>query len=175
VPDAFSPIVNAHFRCSAPPGSPLFVGVVDGAAQWIFRKHGVLSVTVSAADPVIDLPADALREMLWHDVALAYRLPALPVPPARIVKERRATFLASPQQLRRRPGVTTRWQQLLLAGDYTDTGLPATIEGAIGSGFAAARGALARGDAKPRSAAGGGNIVTETTTGTDKEPQRILS
>ena len=135
----------------------------------------MLSVTVSAADRVIDLPADALREMLWRDVALAYRLPAFPVPPARIVKERRATFLASAEQLRRRPGVTTRWQQLLLAGDYTDTGLPATIEGAIGSGFAAARRALARGHGKPRPAAGGGDIVTETTTGTDKEAQRILS
>lgn len=75
--------------------------------------------------------------MLWRDVALAYRLPALPVPPAQILKERRATFLASPEQLRRRPAAATRWQNLLLAGDYTDTGLPATIEGAIGSGVAA--------------------------------------
>ncbi len=76
VPDAFSPIVNAHFRCAAAPGAPLFVGVVDGVAQWIFRKREVLSVTVSAADRIVDHPADALRESLWRDVALAYRLPA---------------------------------------------------------------------------------------------------
>jgi hydroxysqualene dehydroxylase len=98
----------------------------------------VLSVTVSAADRIVDRPADELRDLLWRDVALAYRMPANPVPPARIVKERRATFLASPEQLRRRPGPATRWENLLLAGDYTDTGLPATIEGAISSGFAAA-------------------------------------
>ena len=70
---------------------------------------------------------------------MAFRLPRDPVPPARIVKERRATFLASPEQLRRRPGLQTSWQNLLLAGDYVDTGLPATIEGAIRSGFAAAQ------------------------------------
>jgi hydroxysqualene dehydroxylase len=173
VPDAFSPIVNAHFRCAAPPGSPLFVGVVDGVAEWIFRKREVLSVTVSAADRMVDRPADTLREMLWRDVALAYRLPAFPIPPARIVKERRATFLASPEQLQRRPGPTTRWRNLVLAGDYTDTGLPATIEGAIGSGFAAAQQARASSHPRPRRAAGGGDMPTETTTGADQGGQRI--
>jgi uncharacterized protein with NAD-binding domain and iron-sulfur cluster len=62
----------------------------------------------------------------------------LPVPPARIVKERRATFRATPAQLRRRPSPATEWPNLHLAGDYVDTGLPATIEGAIRSGFVAA-------------------------------------
>lgn len=139
VPDEFSPIVNAHFRCEAPADSPLLIGLVGGTAEWIFRKRGVLSVTVSAAGRIVEQPADTLRETLWRDVALAYRLPETPVPPARIVKERRATFLASPEQLRRRPAAATRWRNLVLAGDYTDTGLPATIEGAIGSGLAAGR------------------------------------
>jgi squalene-associated FAD-dependent desaturase len=139
VPDSSSPIVNAHFRCNSPQGEPFFVGVVAGAAQWIFRKRGVLSVTVSAADRIVDLPAAELCELFWRDVASAYRLPIHPVPPARIVKERRATFLASPEQLKRRPRQITAWENLLLAGDYVDTGLPATIEGAIRSGFAAAR------------------------------------
>jgi uncharacterized protein with NAD-binding domain and iron-sulfur cluster len=68
----------------------------------------------------------------------------VPAPPVRILKERRATFLASPEQLRRRPRTATPWQNLLLAGDYVDTGLPGTIEGAIRSGFAAAQRALDR-------------------------------
>jgi squalene-associated FAD-dependent desaturase len=139
VPDAFAPIVNAHFRVTAPPQTPPFIGVIGGAAEWIFRKPQVLSVTVSAADRFVDRPAEELRALFWHDVAIAYRLPAAPVPPGRILKERRATFLASPEQLRRRPAAATRWKNLLLAGDYVDTGLPATIEGAIRSGFAAAR------------------------------------
>jgi len=146
VPDAYSPIVNAHFRCTPQAGSPLFVGVIGGSAEWIFRKREMLSVTVSAADRFVDRPAQELRQLLWFDVAEAYRLPSYPVPPARIVKERRATFLASPEQLWRRPRSQTRWENLLLAGDYVETGLPATIEGAIRSGFAAARQLLARHD-----------------------------
>jgi squalene-associated FAD-dependent desaturase len=142
VPEAASPIVNAHFRCVAPVGSPPFIGVVGGGAQWIFRKAEVLSVTVSAADAIVDRPAGELRDLLWHDTAFAYRLPEEPMPPARIVKERRATFRANPDQLGLRPSPTTGWRNLFLAGDYTDTGLPATIEGAIRSGFAAARLAL---------------------------------
>ena len=139
VPNAYSPIVNAHFRCAAPRSSPYFVGIIGGAAEWIFRKHpGVVSVTVSAADRFVDQPAEELSDLLWRDAALAYQLPVNPVPPARIVKERRATFLASPAQLLRRPAPTTRWKNLLLAGDYVDTGLPAAIEGAIASGFMAA-------------------------------------
>ena len=139
VPDLYSPIVNAHFRCDPPGGAPLFIGVIGGTAEWIFRKRETLSVTVSAADRIVDATAPDLRPLFWQDVALAYRLPAEPVPPARIVKERRATFLASPEQLKRRPQPITAWRNLLLAGDYVDTGLPATIEGAIRSGFAVAR------------------------------------
>jgi squalene-associated FAD-dependent desaturase len=138
VPDAYSPIVNAHFRCAVRPDSPYFVGIIGGAAEWIFRKHQGLSVTISAADRFVDKPAEDLHNLLWRDAALAYQLPAQPVPPARIVKERRATFLASPAQLLRRPAPTTQWSNLLLAGDYVDTGLPAAIEGAIASGFMAA-------------------------------------
>jgi hydroxysqualene dehydroxylase len=163
VPDAYSPIVNAHFRCVAPSGSPLFVGVIGGAAEWAFRKREVLSVTVSAAKEFVDLPAEELRQLLWSDTARAFQLPRDPVPPARIVKERRATFVASPDQLRRRPGTQTRWKNLALAGDYVDTGLPATIESAIRSGFAAARGVLAR---RRYTAAGegkrGGSFVART-------------
>jgi hydroxysqualene dehydroxylase len=139
VPNLYSPIVNAHFRCAMPADEPLFYGIIGGTAEWIFRKREVLSVTVSAADQIVDFDAAELREHFWRDVATAFQRPARPVPPARVVKERRATFLASPEQLKRRPQQTTAWSNLLLAGDYVDTGLPATIEGAIRSGFAAAR------------------------------------
>jgi hydroxysqualene dehydroxylase len=161
VPDLYSPIVNAHFRCDAPVAAPLFSAVIGGQAEWIFRKRGTLSVTVSAADRMIDRPALELRELFWRDVALAYRLPMDPVPPARVVKERRATFLASPQQLKRRPAQTTKWANLLLAGDYVNTGLPATIEGAIRSGFAAAR--LVSNSLRPESSQiGAGQAMSQT-------------
>ncbi len=138
VPDDYAPIVNAHFRCSLPPGAPLFAGIIGGTVEWVFRKREVVSVTVSAADRIVARPADELRETLWRDLTLAFGLPAAPTPPARIVKERRATFRATPAQQARRPAAATAWPNLHLAGDYVDTGLPATIEGAIRSGFAAA-------------------------------------
>src|SRR5207237_4409238 len=82
VPDAYSPIVNAHFRCTGPSGSPLFVGVIGGAAEWVFRKREVLSVTVRAAKGFVDLPAEDLRQLLWPAAAPAVRRPRAPVPPA---------------------------------------------------------------------------------------------
>ena len=175
VPDRHSPIVNAHFRCTPPAGAPFFVGVIGGAAEWIFRKRGVLSVTVSAADRFVERAAPELRDLFWRDVAVAYRLPALPVPPARIVKERRATFLASPEQLQRRPQQMTAWGNLLLSGDYVDTGLPATIEGAIRSGFAAAGLATDwRAQAFSRTAASGGRGHRTLTTEIEQERHRAL-
>jgi squalene-associated FAD-dependent desaturase len=137
-PDEYRAIVNAHFRIRAPSTSPFFVGLIGGTAEWVFRKREVLAVTVSAADRLLDTPVEKLAETLWRDVAAAYELASGPVPPVQIVKERRATFAATPAQLTRRPGSVTRWDNLVLAGDWTDTGLPATIEGAIRSGFGAA-------------------------------------
>jgi squalene-associated FAD-dependent desaturase len=151
VPDDYTPIVNAHFRYDTSAHTPPFLGVVGATAQWVFRKPGVLSVTVSAADRIIGVPADELRAVLWQDVTRALALPTVPAPPCRIVKERRATFRATPAQLARRPRPPTSWINLHLAGDYVDTGLPATIEGAIRSGtMAAARVTRPRNPKLPR-------------------------
>ena len=63
-------------------------------------------------------------------------------PAIRVIKEKRATFLQSPAQVQRRPCARSRWPGVFLAGDWTDTGLPATIEGAIVSGNKAAVAAM---------------------------------
>ncbi|HEY1503190.1 MAG TPA: hydroxysqualene dehydroxylase HpnE [Stellaceae bacterium] len=137
-PDEFRAIVNAHYRTAMRGDAPWFVGVIGGTVEWVFRKREVLSVTISAADRFVDTPAEELASLLWRDVAAAYNLPSEPMPPCQIVKEKRATFAATPTQDSRRPGAATRWTNLFLAGDWTQTGLPATIEGAIRSGFTVA-------------------------------------
>jgi squalene-associated FAD-dependent desaturase len=143
-PDEFRGIVNAHYRLAAPAEAPLFIGLVGGTSEWVFRKREVLSVTISsAAERLLDMPAEELAALLWPEVQCAYDLAAMALPPWQIVKERRATFAATPEQERRRPGAATRWSNLMLAGDWTATGLPATIEGAIRSGNAAAERLLA--------------------------------
>ncbi|HKT20052.1 MAG TPA: FAD-dependent oxidoreductase, partial [Stellaceae bacterium] len=143
-PDEFRAIVNAHFRVALRGDAPWFVGIIGGVAEWVFRKPDVLSVTISAGDRLVDTAAEELAPLLWKDVAAAYDLPADPMPPWQIVKEKRATFAATPAQLARRPGAATRWDNLVLAGDWIETGLPATIEGALRSGFAAADRLLGR-------------------------------
>lgn len=139
VPDEFRAIVNAHYRVAAPEDAPLLIGLVGGTSEWVFRKREVLSVTISAADRLVDRPAEELAAHLWPEVRRAYGLGSAALPPWQIVKERRATFAATPAQQQRRPPAATQWSNLVLAGDFTDTGLPATIEGAIRSGDTAAR------------------------------------
>jgi uncharacterized protein with NAD-binding domain and iron-sulfur cluster len=78
-----------------------------------------------------------LARQIWEEVAAIARLPNL-LPPWQIVRERRATFAATPAENAKRPGAQTAWSNLFLAGDWTRTGLPATIEGAIRSGNRAA-------------------------------------
>jgi len=137
VPDAFHAIVNAHFRIAPPAGAPPMVGVTGGTAEWVFALADRMSVTVSAADHLLERDADDLARILWRDVSAAYGLTA-PLPACRIVKEKRATFASTPAQAARRPGARTVWSNLFLAGDWVDTGLPATIEGALRSGEVAA-------------------------------------
>ena len=139
-PTQFHPIVNVHFRLDAPPGgNPVpFLGMVGGTAEWAFIRGDILSVTVSAADALAQHTAEDIAQRTWADVARAFELPETAVPANRVIKERRATFAQTPESERQRPGPRTQFQNLFLAGDWTNTGLPATIEGAIRSGFAAA-------------------------------------
>ncbi len=137
-PDAFQAILNIHFGIAADPGEAGFLGLIGGTAEWVFVKPGHVSVTISAANRLVDHPAEAIAAMVWPEVQAALRLPATAMPPFRVVKEKRATFAATAAQEPRRPGPRTALANLVLAGDWTATGLPATIEGAIRSGRDAA-------------------------------------
>jgi hydroxysqualene dehydroxylase len=137
VPTEFRAIVNAHFRIEPPADQPPILGVLNGTVEWIFAFPGRVSVTISAGDRLVDTPREELAKSIWAEVARVTGLPDV-LPPWQIVRERRATFAATPAQDLKRPGGETAWRNLALAGDWTDTGLPATIEGAIRSGNRAA-------------------------------------
>lgn len=155
VPEGSHAIVNGHFRLDRPAplphGAPL-LGLIGGTAEWLFVRDEMVSLTVSAADALADEPSAAIAARLWSDTARALGLPQSPQPPGRIVKERRATFAQTPAALARRPPAETPWANLLLAGDWTATGLPATIEGALRSGRHAAEIAAGRIATTPGSA-----------------------
>jgi squalene-associated FAD-dependent desaturase len=137
-PTEFHAIVNAHFKVAPPQDLPRVVGVVNGIVEWLFAFPERLSVTISCADRFIEADREALAEEIWRDVVVLTGIEG-GMPPFQIVKERRATFAATPEQNARRPRAATRWRNLFLAGDWTATGLPATIEGAVRSGNEAAR------------------------------------
>jgi hydroxysqualene dehydroxylase len=146
-PNEFRAIVNAHFKIEPPKSQPKIMGIVNGTVEWLFAFPGRLSATISAADRWIEAPREDLAKKIWEDIA-AITGADREMPPWIIIKERRATFAALPDENAKRPQAKTPWRNLLLAGDWTATGLPATIEGAIRSGNKAAHLARVNGDAR---------------------------
>jgi hydroxysqualene dehydroxylase len=141
-PQNFRAIVNAHFKTAPPPGTPPIIGIVNGTTEWLFSFPDRLSVTISGADRLLDVPREDLAVKIWAEVARVVATDA-PLPPWQIIKEKRATFAATPEEEARRPGPRTAYANLALAGDWTATGLPATIEGSLRSGRRAAEVLLA--------------------------------
>ena len=138
VPRASRAIVNGHFRLQRRYDKMVYLGLVGGIGQWLSVRGDIASVTVSAADDLAEWPVNTIAAGLWDEIARALGLGGASLPAYRIVKEKRATFAQIPAEVSRRPGVGTPWSNLFLAGDWTDTGLPATIEGAVRSGRGAA-------------------------------------
>ncbi|MGZ3275334.1 MAG: hydroxysqualene dehydroxylase HpnE [Caulobacteraceae bacterium] len=142
VPDDFRAIVNGHF--ALPEGfdwtahAPM-TGLIGGTVEWVFVFHDRISVTISGADRLVDDDREDLARRLWADVARTLDLGDTPLPAWQIVKEKRATFAATPAVDAVRPDANAAGlSNLVLAGDWTQTGLPATIEGALRSGETAA-------------------------------------
>jgi len=142
-----SPIVNLHLVLDRTVlGEPL-VAAVDSDVQWVFdrtRQAGLacgqyLAVSLSAAHDWIDVPSAALRHHFLP--ALGSVLPGLAAADLRdffVTRERAATFRPSPGSAALRPGPRTAAGGLYLAGAWTATGWPATMESAVRSGDAAA-------------------------------------
>lgn len=143
------PIVTVNLWYDRPVLEDEFIGLPERQMQWVFDKRRVfgetashLSIVASSADALAPQSTEAL-------VALAAREVAAAIPAARgatlvrgtVVREKRATFSVAPGQPAR-PGVTTPVRGLYLAGDWIDTGLPATIESAAIAGHRAAEAAL---------------------------------
>ena len=137
VPEAYHAIINGHFRIAPPKNQPLILGVINGMTEWIFSYSDRISTTISCADRLMEESRQLLAETIWREVSTLTGLPPA-LPRWQIVRERRATFSATPAEAARRPGSRTRYRNMVLAGDWTDTGLPATIEGSVRSGLTAA-------------------------------------
>jgi squalene-associated FAD-dependent desaturase len=103
VPQGYRSIANAHFKIDVPPGVAPMQGLVNATTEWIFAFEGRLSVTISSADRLMDTPRAELAQTIWSEVAKATGI-AADLPPWQIVRERRATFAATPAENAKRPG-----------------------------------------------------------------------
>jgi uncharacterized protein with NAD-binding domain and iron-sulfur cluster len=125
-----------------------FAAAVDSPVQWVFDRTRIsgmhargddgqyLAISLSAADEYVDVPAAELRERFVP--ALAELFPAAreaTVTEFFVTRERRATFRQVPGTARLRPKAATGLPGLVLAGSWTDTGWPDTMEGAVRSGL----------------------------------------
>ncbi len=144
-----SPIVNVHVIYDRPVMDLPFVAAIDSPVQWVFDRtrisgldkpgHQYLAISLSAADQYADTPVAELQEQFVP--ALAELFPAArdaEVTEFFVTRERRATFRQAPGSGALRPKAETLMPGLALAGAWTDTGWPDTMEGAVRSGLAAA-------------------------------------
>lgn len=130
-----SPIANLHFKLDVAKAERLDdlpLGLVGGLAQWLFLRGNILSVTLSA----LDLETEQSIGEVWRDVAKALETNG-EIPPYRLIRERRATILHDGATETQRPAPDA-YGPIILAGDWTATGLPCSIEGSILSGRRAA-------------------------------------
>jgi squalene-associated FAD-dependent desaturase len=171
-----APIVNVHVIYDRKVMDGPFAAAVDSAVQWVFDRTRIsgmhargddgqyLAISLSAADEYVDVPAADLRERFVP--ALAELFPAAreaTVTEFFVTRERRATFRGLPGTARLRPKATTELPGLVLAGSWTDTGWPDTMEGAVRSGLNAVlalREGLEHPDALPRDEAPAASVNT---------------
>ncbi|MDR1190297.1 MAG: hydroxysqualene dehydroxylase HpnE [Verrucomicrobiales bacterium] len=135
-----SPILSVWLETDCPvTGGDPFVALLDSPVQWIFNRGAdgrhCHYLTISAAGQLIDTPNQELIELLWSEINCYFPATAGGKILRHVVyKSRDATFASIPGVENFRPGPATEWRNFFLAGDWTQTELPATIEGAILSG-----------------------------------------
>lgn len=151
-----SPIICVHVWFDREITRSAFVGFIGATTQWMFNKRriferhgerhpGYLSFVISGARRLVDSSNDALLDLVLAD--LCAMIPAArdaKVVKALVLKEKRATMAPDLRSHQLRPGTVSPLKNLFLAGDWVQTGLPATIESAVISGMAAASAVAAR-------------------------------
>ena len=146
LPDVTTPkktncILNIHFKIDKFkkkvnfPKESFFLGVTGGLTDWIFKKNNILSVTISAANKLDIYDNEKISKIIWEEIKIIFKLDNINIPKYKVIKEKMATFVQSPEEVWKKPKMQTKYSNIFLAGDWIDNGLPATIEGAVTSGY----------------------------------------
>ena len=148
-----APIVNVYLWYDRPVMEQDFVALVDSPLQWVFNKTAIMgdngaqgqyvTVSLSAAFDYVNQPKQTLQQMCAEAMKQAFpKAKFARVTHSLVVKQEKATFRCLPGSQRFRPTAKTAICNLFLAGDWTDTGWPSTMEGAVRSGVFAAQAVL---------------------------------
>lgn len=145
-----SPIISIHLWFDVSFMEAEYIGVIGKHVQWVFNRRKIvedahsrgsyLSAIISGADAYIDMSKGELVALAVEDLKNIFpQCTSAKLLHSVVIKEKRATFSPTNENEQRRPPTETSLENFYLAGDWTDTGLPATIEGAVMSGFRAAQ------------------------------------
>lgn len=133
-----STILNIHLWIDKLDLKEKFYGFLDSPLHWIFVKDNHFNVVISDANYLANWEQDELLKMVINELNRFFPIDKNDVKTFKVIKEKRATFIPDNKTEKLRPKAETSIENLLLAGDWTDTGLPATIEAAVKSGRIAA-------------------------------------
>jgi zeta-carotene desaturase len=136
-----SPITGIHLWFDRPVTNLPHATLLDRTIQWMFNKGEgrYIQLVVSASRSLVEMPRQEVIELALRELAEFFpSVRDARLEKAHVVKEIRATFSAKPRLENRRPVSRTAIKNLFLAGDWTRSGWPATMEGAVRSGYLAA-------------------------------------
>jgi squalene-associated FAD-dependent desaturase len=134
----YSPILNIHIWLTKNIIPDGFFGLINSPLHWVFNKGAHLNIVISDADELVNKSDEDLIEMVKVEMKKFFLLDPGIISDYNIIKEKRATFIPSRDIINKRPAQITQIKNLILAGDWVDTGLPSTIESAVKSGRVAA-------------------------------------
>ena len=135
----YSSILTVHLFLKENRFEKTFYGLIDSPVQWVFNKGTHLAVVISNADYLIEKSAEDIIELITCELNKYIGLEKGELISYKIIKEKRASFIPSNDIIDKRPSAPTPFQNFFLAGDWTNTGLPATIESAVKSGKLASK------------------------------------
>ena len=134
----YSTILNIHFWLKKNVIPDSFFGLIDSPVHWVFNKGTHLNIVISDANELNNKSDDDILELVKGELKKYFLLDSELISNYKIIKEKRATFIPSKEIINKRPSQKININNLVLAGDWVNTGLPSTIESAVKSGRVAA-------------------------------------
>ena len=140
IPDLnYSPILNVHFWLNENPFKEKFYGLINSKIHWLFNHGDHISLTSSSADELIGFENDYIKTLFLSEIEKFFPIfKSEFVNNSIVIKEKRATFIPDVVSSESRNNIYSPFDNLYFAGDWTNTGLPSTIESAVLSGKTAA-------------------------------------